>query len=73
MIFVINNNDDVVSFDELERNANLDENPIAEEISNDDTFKSLDKDEDLSDEDLEEEIDDDDIDFEDVFEEGGDF
>ena len=72
-ISVINNNDDVVSFDELERNANLDENPIAEEISNDDTFKSLDKDEDLSDEDLEEEIDDDDIDFEDVFEEGGDF
>ena len=46
---------------------------LAEEISNDDTFKSLDKDEDLSDEDLEEEIDDDDIDFEDVFEEGGDF
>ena len=72
-ISVINNNDDVVSFDELERNANLDENPIAEEITNDDTFKSLDKDEDLSDEDLEEEIDDDDIDFEDNFEEGGDF
>ena len=72
-ISVINNNDDVVSFDELERNANLDENPIAEEISNDDTFKSFDEEENLDDDDLEEEIDDDDIDFEDNFEEGGDF
>ena len=72
-ISVINNNDDVVSFDELERNANLDENPIAEEITNDETFKSFDEEDDLDDEDLEEEIDDDDIDFEDNFEEGGDF
>ena len=72
-ISVINNNDDVVSFDELERNANLDENPIAEEITNDETFKSFDEEENLDDEDLEEEIDDDDIDFEDNFEEGGDF
>ena len=72
-ISVINNNDDVVSFDELERNANLDENPIAEEITNDETFKSFDEKENLDDEDLEEEIDDDDIDFEDNFEEGGDF
>ena len=72
-ISVINNNDDVVSFDELERNANLDENPIAEEITNDETFKSFDEEEDLDDDDLKEEIDDDDIDFEDNFEEGGDF
>ena len=72
-ISVINNNDDVVSFDELERNANLDENPIAEEITNDETFKSFDEEENLDDDDLEEEIDDDDIDFEDNFEEGGDF
>ena len=72
-ISVINNNDDVVSFDELERNANLDENPIAEEITNDETFKSFDEEENLDDEDLEEAIDDDDIDFEDNFEEGGDF
>ena len=72
-ISVINNNDEVVSFDEHERKAHLDENPIAEEITNDETFKSFDEEENLDDEDLEEEIDDDDIDFEDNFEEGGDF
>ena len=57
----------------LKEMLNLDENPIAEEITNDETFKSFDEEENLDDEDLEEAIDDDDIDFEDNFEEGGDF
>ena len=74
-ISVINNNDDVVSFDELERNANNDDNPIAEEITNDE-IKSF-ADEDDLDEDLDEEDDfDGDIDIDDFDEnemEGGDF
>ncbi len=74
-ISVINNSDDVLSFDELERKADLEDNPIAEEvIDKDELFKDLD-DEDLDDEDdFDEEDDFDDFDepSDDDFEEGGD-
>ena len=73
-ISVINNSDDEVSFDELERKADLEDNPIAEEIINkDELFKDLDSDEDLESEDDDFEDDfDDDLDFEEELEEGGD-
>ena len=73
-ISVINNNDDVVGFDELERNANVEENPIAEEISNDDMFIDFDEEEDLDD-DLEDDFEDEELDeaiFEEEIKEGGD-
>ena len=74
-ISVINNSDDILSFDELERKADLDDNPIAEEVINkDELFKDLDN-EDLDDEDdFDEEDDFDDFDepSDDEFEEGGD-
>ena len=72
-ISVINNSDDEVSFDELERKADLEDNPIAEEVINkDELFKDLD-DEELDDEDDEFEDDfEDDLDFEEELEEGGD-
>ena len=69
-ISVINNDDDVVSFDELEKSAD-DDTPVAEEIiDKEDLFKDFD-DEDIDDLDdnLESELDD----FEEDFEEGGDF
>ena len=78
-ISVINNDDETVSFDELERNADKDEDPIAEEVINkEEIFKDF-EDEDLDD-DFDEETDDefdddfgDDEDFEDLNEEGDDF
>ena len=73
-ISVINNNDDVVGFDELERNANVEENPIAEEISNEDVFIDFDEEEDL-DEELEDDFEDEELDeaiFEEEIKEGGD-
>ena len=69
-ISVINNDDDVVSFDELEKSTD-DDTPVAEEIiDKEDLFKDFD-DEDIDDLDdnLESELDD----FEEDFEEGGDF
>ena len=73
-ISVINNSDDVVSFDELERKADLDDNPIAEEIiDKEELFKDIDNDEELDDEDdFEDDFEDDDLDFEDDSMEGGD-
>ena len=73
-ISVINNSDDEVSFDELERKADLEDNPIAEEVINkDELFKDLDNDEDLDAEDdgFEDDFEDD-LDFEEELEEGGD-
>ena len=78
-ISVINNDDETVSFDELERNADKDEDPIAEEVINkEEIFKDF-EDENLDDE-FDEETDDefdddfgDDEDFEDLNEEGDDF
>ena len=69
-ISVINNSDDVVSFSELERKADLDDNPIAEEIQNERSFDELDEDNDF-----EEDINDDmlDSEFEETLEEGDDF
>ena len=74
-ISVINNNDDVVGFDELERNADIDENPIAEEVmEKEDLFKNLDDEEDFDDEfDEEDEFEDDFDDFEEEDMEGGEF
>ena len=77
-ISVINNSDDEVSFDELERKADLEDIPIAEEVINkDELFKNLDND-DLE---IQEELDEDDEfddndDFDELldddFNEGGD-
>ena len=74
-ISVINNDDDIVGFDELERNADKDENPIAEEvIEKEDLFKNLDNEEDFDDEfDEEDEFEDDFDDFEEEDMEGGEF
>ena len=67
-ISVINQSDDVVSFSELERKADLDDNPIAEEIINkEELFNDKDVEEDLDDDFVDEDIDD----FDD-FDEGGD-
>ena len=69
-ISVINNSDDEVSFDELERKADLEDNPIAEEIINkDELFNDIDDDEDLE---MEDDDFEDDLDFEEELEEGGD-
>ena len=72
-ISVINNNDDVVGFDELERNADKDENPIAEEVmEKEDAFKDFDD----SDEDFDDDFNDEEEDFDDFEEEdmeGGEF
>ena len=75
-ISVINNNDDMVSFDELERNAEKEEDSaIAEEISNNnESFEELADDNDEFD-DEDDSFDDDELDFDefsDEFEEGGD-
>ena len=67
-ISVINNNDDEVSFSELERKADLEDNPIAEEVQNERSFDDL-----GDDEDIDEDIDDMDSEFEDSLEEGDDF
>ena len=74
-ISVINNNDDEVSFSELERKADLEDNPIAEEVQNERTFDELtDDDNEIDDDDFDEEnIDDIDNDIEDSIEEGDDF
>ncbi len=69
-ISVINNDDDVLGFDELEKTVQEEETPIAEEISNkEDLFKGY------TDEDFEEESFDDETidDFDDDLEEGDDF
>lgn len=73
-ISVINNNDDEVSFSELERKADLEDNPIAEEVQNERSFDDLDDDNEIDDDDFDEEnIDDIDSDIEDSIEEGDDF
>ena len=73
-ISVINNNDDEVSFSELERKADLEDNPIAEEVQNERSFDDLDDDNEIDDDDFDEEnIDDIDNDIEDSIEEGDDF
>ena len=74
-ISVINNNDDEVSFSELERKADLEDNPIAEEVQNERTFDELTDDgNEIDDDDFDEEnIDDIDNDIEDSIEEGDDF
>ena len=76
-ISVINNNDDVVGFDELEKNADKDENPIAEEVmEKEDIFKDFDEeknDEDFDDEELEDEFEEDFDDFDEEDMEGGEF
>jgi DNA-directed RNA polymerase subunit beta len=75
-ISVINNNDDVVGFDELERNADKDENPIAEEVmEKEDIFKDFDDSEEGFDDDYDEEdeFEDDFDDFEEEDMEGGEF
>lgn len=51
-ISVINNNDDEVSFSELERKADLEDNPIAEEVQNERSFDDLDDDNEIDDDDL---------------------
>ncbi len=75
-ISVINNSDDEVSFDELERKADLEDIPIAEEVINkDELFKNLDNDDLEIQEELDDEFDDnDDFDelLDDDFNEGGD-
>ena len=72
-ISVINNNDDEVSFSELERKADLEDNPIAEEVQNERSFDDLDDDNEIDDDFDEENIDDIDNDIEDSIEEGDDF
>ena len=73
-ISVINNNDDEVSFSELERKADLEDNPIAEEVQNERSFDDLDDDNEIDNDDFDEEnIDDIDNDIEDSIEEGDDF
>ena len=78
-ISVINNNDDIVGFDELERNADKEDNPIAEEVmEKEEVFKDFAEDdgEDFDDEDEfdeEDDFDGDIDDFEDNEEEGGEF
>ena len=72
-ISVINNNDDEVSFSELERKADLEDNPIAEEVQNERSFDALDDDNEIDDDFDEENIDDIDSDIEDSIEEGDDF
>ena len=75
-ISVINNNDDVVGFDELERNADKDENPIAEEVmEKEDIFKDFDEEEGLDDDfdDEDDDFGDDFDDFEEEDMEGGEF
>ena len=73
-ISVINNNDDEVSFSELERKADLEDNPIAEEVQNESSFDDLDDDNEIDDDDFDEEnLDDIDSDIEDSIEEGDDF
>ena len=75
-ISVINNNDDVVGFDELEKNADNDENPIAEEVmEKEDIFKDFDEEdnESFDDEELEDEFDEIIDDFEEEDMEGGEF
>ena len=73
-ISVVNNNDDIVGFDELERNADKDENAIAEEVmEKEDIFKDFD-DEELDDDfDEEDDFEDDFDDFEEEDMEGGEF
>ena len=71
-ISVINNNDDVLGFDELEKTVQEADGPIAEEVTNkDDLFKGFD--DDSFDEDMEEEGEELIDDFDDDFEEGGEF
>ena len=66
---ICNNNDDIVGFDELERNADKEDNPIAEEVmEKEEVFKDFAEDDG---EDFDEEDDFDD--FEDNEEEGGEF
>jgi len=73
-ISVINNNDDEVSFSELERKADLEDNPIAEEVQNERSFDDLDDDNEIDNDDFDEEnIDDIDNNIEDSIEEGDDF
>ena len=73
-ISVINNNDDEVSFSELERKADLEDNPIAEEVQNERSFDDLDDDNEIDNDDFDEEnIDDIDNNVEDSIEEGDDF
>ena len=72
-ISVINNNDDEVSFSELERKADLEDNPIAEEVQNERSFDDLDDDNEIDDDFDEENIDDIDNNIEDSIEEGDDF
>ena len=63
-ISVINNNDDIVGFDELERNADKEDNPIAEEgMEKEEVLKGFAEDDGGEDFD----------DFEDNEEEGGEF
>ena len=76
-ISVINNDDDEMSFDELERNAENEETPIAEEVINkEELFDDFDDSEGL-DEDIDDDDDFGDDEFddipEDINEEGGDF
>ena len=69
-ISVINNDDDIVGFDELERNADREDNPIAEEVINkEEIFKDFDNEDELEDDDLDENFDD----FEEEDMEGGEF
>ena len=76
-ISVINNEDETVSFDELEKNADKDEDPIAEEVINkEEVFKDFDDEEDDDfDEETDDEFDDDfgEDEFEDTDMEGDDF
>ncbi len=73
-ISVINNDDDVVSFSELEKTVEDDDAPIAEEVMNkDDIFKDFDEEESKDELNEEDEFLDDDSDFEEEMEEGGDF
>ena len=76
-ISVINNEDETVSFDELEKNADKDEDPIAEEVINkEEVFKDFDDEEDDDfDEETDDEFDDDfgEDELEDTDMEGDDF
>ena len=73
-ISVINNNDDVVGFDELERNADKDENPIAEEVmEKEDIFNDFDDNEEEGFDDEDDDFEDDFDDFEEEDMEGGEF
>ena len=81
-ISVINNEDETVSFDELEKNADKDEDPIAEEVINKEEFSGIEDENDALDDEFEDEEFDSDYDDEfsdefETFEEedniGGDF